>query len=829
MKVSYNWLRTYAPVDATPEELADRLTMGGLEVDRIDRIGSTMEGVVIGEVLAVRKHPNADRLTLCEVNLGEGAPVQIVCGAPNVASGQRVPVARVGSTLMLPSRDNPQLKEPVQIRRAKLRGETSEGMICSEAELGLSDDHSGIMVLDEDAAPGTPFASYLSRRGIEASDAVLDVAITPNRPDATSHIGVARDAAALTGTMLSIPPVDLPTHGGETADVVAVEIQAPDACPRYVALLVRGVTVGESPAWLKQRLTAIGLRPRNNVVDVTNFVMLECGQPLHAFDFDDVAGATIRVRKLDAEASFTTLDDKRRSLPAGTLMICDAEREVAIAGVMGGQNSEVTERTTNVLIESAYFDPSSIRRTAKALGLQTDSSYRFERGVDRDGQVWAAARAAQLIAELAGGTIVSGMVDAHPVPFERRVIDVRIGRVNGLLGVPVPTEDARQLLTSIGFEVELGATSDQPTLICRVPSFRPDIEREVDVIEEIARLYGYDNIPEPERSAGRGSPPRELEDDRIRKLVRGMLSHSGYREIYTNSMQRAETAARFNVGLLTGEHDNAGVVETLNPISREMASLRPSLLPGGLEVISFNEKHGQRVLRFFEFGHVFHRTDRRDTLVEGFEERESLLIAVSGLSREAAWDADEQPSDLFDVKGMVESMLEGLRIPGVDMVPSHEASSVTSQHLEVYAGGSRLGIVAELHPEVAGLYDLRDPVYFAEIDFSALVRVAAPHLKRTYRPVSRYPVVERDIAVVVDRAQQVGVMLKAIREAGSALLRDVQIFDLYEGERLGEGKKSVAFSMRFGSDRTLTDEEVDAEVDAVVKLLEREYGASLRG
>ena len=454
MNISYNWIGEYVDHGLPVDELAHALTMSGLEVEEVAQIGANLDGVVVGHVLEAGQHPNADRLRLCRVDVGDGEPVQIVCGAPNVATGQKVPVAMVGTTLMLPDRKNPDEKVPVKIKKAKLRGEVSQGMICAEDELGLGHDHSGIMVLPPEAEVGTPFEAYLKAQGVPSSDAVIDIAITPNRPDATSHIGVARDVAALTDQPLTRPDVSLPTEGGEAAELVTVQLDAAEACPRYVAMVVKNVAIGESPAWLKARLEAIGLRPRNNVVDITNYVMHECGQPLHAFDLGEIAGQTIRVRLTEGEETFTTLDSVERKLPAGTLMIADAERDVAIAGVMGGENSEVTDDTTDVLIESAYFDLSTVRRTAKALQLQTDASYRFERGVDRDGQVWAAARAAALMADLAGGEIVPGMVDAHPVKPEPRRITLRPFRVEQILGVDIPLGEIERLLTAIGFAWE---------------------------------------------------------------------------------------------------------------------------------------------------------------------------------------------------------------------------------------------------------------------------------------------------------------------------------------------------------------------------------------
>lgn len=848
MKVSHNWLKAYVPHDLSPQELADALTMSGLEVEDVTPVGSPLAGVVVGEVLEVRSHPNADRLRVCSVALGGDEPVQIVCGAANVAQGQRVPVATVGTTLLLPSREHPERREPVTIRAAKLRGEASSGMICAEDELGLSDDHSGIMVLAEDAPVGTAFGEYLRSLGTELEDHVLDVSITPNRPDATSHVGIARDVSVLSNTAFALPSVSLPATGGEAARQVAVEIEesAREACPRYVAMLIRGVTVGESPAWLKRRLTAIGLRPRNNVVDVSNYVMFECGQPLHAFDFDEIAGGRIRVRLTGEEMSFTTLDGNARTVPGGTLMICDAEREVAIAGIMGGENSEVSEKTTDVLLESAYFDPSTIRRAARALGLQTDASYRFERGIDREGQLWAAARAAALIAELTGGTVVDGAVDAQALPYEPRIVSLRPARVSSLLGTEIPLEEIFRILRSIGFEVTeedplsvaaeralegrgLEVQPGEVTLRCVVPSFRPDVEREVDLIEEVARLYGYDRIPEPLVTHLPRTAPQELPADVLRRNARALLVGAGYREIQTNSMLRLETARRFNVPRLSGLDEGGEVVETLNPISTEMSSLRPSLLPGLLQVMGYNQNHGQRQLRFYEWGHVFRRTQRAGTTIPGYAEYESFILATSGPRSRGGWDTAEREGDFFDLKGEVTLLLEALRVPNVTMTPEYTETPITAYHLDVRSGSTFLGVIARLSEGAGDAFDLRQPVFFAELDWHTLVALAAPHVRRRYRPIGRHPVVERDVAVVVDEGQAIGPLLEAIREAAGELLHAVGVFDLYVGDRIGAGKKSVAFSLRFGADRTLRDEEVDARVRKVVRALADQFGAELRG
>ena len=847
MKISLDWLGEYVDHELSPEKLADLLTMAGLEVEDVERQGASLDGVVVGHVLEAGPHPNADRLTLCQVDIGTEEPVQIVCGAPNVAAGQKVPVATVGTTLLLPSRKNPSEKEPVTIQKAKLRGETSKGMICAEDELGLGDNHDGILVLDEEATVGRPFSAYLKARGALTSDVVLDIAITPNRPDAISHLGVARDVAALTDGLLHRPDVALPELGGRTSEEIQIEIEAPDACRRYAAIIVRGVNVGPSPAWMQQRLEAVGLRPRNNLVDITNYVMYECGQPLHAFDLDQVAGSSIIVRRAEKEETFTTLDSIERKLPKEALLICDAEQPVAIAGVMGGENSEVTEATTNVLIESAYFDPSTIRKTAKALSLQTDASYRFERGVDADGQVWAAARAAQLMAEIAGGEVVPGLVDAHPNPVPPREVTLRQGRLHQLLGIEVPFEEATRLLEAIGFEVEveespLDALAEQAmegrpldrvdvngqSVQCRVPSFRPDVEREVDVIEEVARLYGYDRIAEPAHVPVPNAPFTEPAAGVLRQRARRRLSGQGFREVYTNSMLPQDVAERFNHAPLGGSQPGA-VVTTLNPVSQEMAALRPSLLPGVLQTIRFNQNHGQRALRLFEFGHVFRRADVEGAVVPGYAEHEAVLLTLSGPRREASWDADAEETDFFDIKGAAEMLLDALDIPDIRMTPHADATALTAYHLWVQSGETALGTIARLADSVADGLDLSAPVYFAELDWKRLTTLAASLRQVDYQPVSRFPVVERDVAVVVDRDQAAGALLHAIQEAGRPLVQDVSVFDLYEGDRLASGKKSLAFRLHLAADRTLKDKEVDKQIRHVVDALQDRFGAELRG
>ncbi len=848
MNISLNWLSDYVDAGLSAEALAELLTMSGLEVEEVAEGDPSLDGVVVGHVEAVREHPNADRLRVCDVDLGGDAPVQIVCGAPNVAAGQKVPVATVGTELMLPSREDSAMLAPVTIKKGKIRGEVSNGMICAEDELGIGESHAGILVLDADAPVGEDFADYLRQRNALPGDAVLDIAITPNRPDATSHIGVARDVAALADVPLTLPDVDVPETGGDAADAVTVRIEDEAGCPRYVAMLVRGVTVGPSPDWMRERLEAIGLRSINNVVDVTNYVLHEMGQPLHAFDLAHVAGATIVVRASEPGETITTLDDHERKLPTGTLLICDGEKPVAVAGVMGGANSEVSEATTDVLIESAYFDPSRIRKASKALGLQTDASYRFERGVDPTAQARAAARAASLLAEVAGGEIVPGLVDENPAPYEARTVSLRPARVARLLGTEVPEDEIVRLLTAIGFEVsdaeadELdafaeaaargegveAAASEASTagLTVTVPPFRPDVEREIDVIEEVARLWGFDRLPTPASTPVPLVPAADTPSARLLDRVRQRLAALGFRETYTNSLVPKATAEAFADAAWSGLSGPA--VETLNPISQEMAALRPSLLPGLLAVASYNQARGAEALRLFEAGHVARHTDAAGTPVEGYHEHTSLILGMSGPAARASWNAEGRETDVFDLKGVVFDLLADLGITDVTETPRPAPDALTAYALDLSVGTTRLGSLGLVADAVADNAELQAPLFVAELDWDALARLADRDTPPTYAPISRFPVVERDLAVVVPTGQAAGPLLRTIRQAGAPLLQGVRLFDLYQGEHVAEGQKSLAFALRFGADRTLRDPEVDGRVRRIVKSLEADHGATLR-
>jgi len=845
MLFSLSWITEYVEHGLSASAVADLLTMSGLEVEEVRPLAPAPAGVVVGLVVETRPHPGADRLTLCTVDLGPAlspdGPVSIVCGAPNVAPGQKVAVATVGTVLQLPSRDDPERREPVTIKRSSIRGEESNGMICAEDELALGNDHSGIVVLDPSAVVGESFADYRIRRGDD--DVVLDVSITPNRSDALSYVGVAREIAALTGRPLRAPDVLVPEPGGEAAGAVSIEVEDAEGCGRYVGMIVRGVTVGASPAWLRDRLEAVGARSINNVVDVTNYVMRELGQPLHAFDLARVAGRRIVVRGAGACETLTTLDGTERKIPQGTLLICDGDGPVAIAGVMGGAASEVSAGTSDVLIESAWFDPVRVRRGARALDMSTDASYRFERGVDPTVQAIAAARAAALIVEVAGGAIVPGMAEDAPRPHQPRTVLLRPARMGRLLGTRVPADEAARLLRAVGFHVEEAPAldafagelmrtesleaaehaADVAGLHLTVPGFKPDVTREVDVIEEVARLWGYDRIPDPAFDAVPLQPPAHRREEERRESVVRRLVGLGFREVYTNSLIGDETAVLFAGADVTGV--DASPVRTLNPVSQDMAVLRPSLLPRLLETVSYNQARGARDLRFFEVGHVYRRGE--DGLIEGYHEHTSLALAFAGAAAAGGWDAPPRDVDFYDLKGALLHAISALDLPEVTEAAG-AGGRVFAENLVLEADGVRLGIIGRVAPALAERLDLRGDVFVAEIDADLLVSLDRRDGQARYAPVSPFPTVERDLAVVVDETVPVGPLLASVRDAGGPLVQSVRIFDLYRGERIEAGLKSVAFSIRLGADRTLTEAEIDGRMRRIVAALESRHGARLR-
>ena len=797
MNVTLNWLKAYIDFEFSPSELADRLTMLGVEVESVKHLGTELEGVIVGSVTSIRPHPNADKLVLCQVDTGETEELQIVCGAPNAREGMLAPVATIGATLPV----------GLTIKRAKLRGETSQGMLCSEKELGLSGDAAGLMELSTDIPLGTPLSEAL---GLD--DVVFELEITPNRPDCLSLIGVAREIRAETGNPLKLPTVDPQESDINIRDLTSVTIDAPDLCPRYAARVIQGVKVTESPAWLQQRLESVGIGVINNIVDVTNFVLMEYGQPLHAFDYHKLAENRIVVRRARDDEQITTIDEVARELTSDTLVIADAEKPVALAGIMGGYNSEITETTCDVLLESAYFNPLSIRATAKALGISTEASYRFERGADPGAVLAALDRAAQLIAELTGGTICDGIVDVYPGQQPLTEIQLRPERVNFVLGTTIETAEMVQILDRLGFDVD--ATGKVYQVV--VPTFRSDVTREIDLIEEIARVYGYDNIPTtlPKGDIPVPAPTPKTEARRRIKhflLAAGMMEAVNYSFCDPNCFDKI----RLNV-----DDPLRNTLQLRNPLSPEMSVLRTTLTPGLLENAQHNRNHQIDTIALFEIGGVF---------VHDGEEKEPERVTgvLAGQIGEGVYSDPYRHPDFFDIKGLVEGMLEVCGVVDWTLQKTDAPTFHPGRNAEVLLGDRRIGVFGEVHPEVLENYDLPYKAYLFEFDLEGLAD-AATFAKR-FEPISIYPKVARDLAIVVDKETLSDMPTELIYTTGGDSVDSVRLFDVYEGEQVPEGKKSLAYTITYHSaTETLTDKAVNTLHDEVVKCLNRELGAELR-
>ncbi len=801
MKISYNWLKDFINLDLSPEETAEKLTLIGLEVEEVESFGSNLDGVVVGEVLEVNDHPNADKLRICKVDTGEETS-QIICGADNVAAGQKVPVATLGTTLPVKLDDGSHLT----IRSAKLRGEESNGMICSEMELGLGSAHKGIMVLDKKLKTGTPAAEVFDLY----TDTIIDIAITPNRPDATCHLGVARDLAAALNLELEKPFASSYKEAKplENFDIV---IENPEKCPRYVGKIIEDVKIEESPKWLKDRLKAIGVRPVNNVVDATNYVMFELGQPLHAFDMNTLKGNKIVVQDFENDIEFETLDHVKRKCSAGTLFICDAEEPVAIAGVMGGVDSEVGKETKNILLESAYFDPGTIRRTAKEQSLQTDASYRFERGVDPNLQRIAAERAAELISELTGGKLTEQCSDVHPIKTEPKELTLRKSYVNRLLGTDFEITAISELLDGLELE-EINKTEDELTY--RIPTFRPDLEREVDLIEEVGRLFDYNNIEAPKHS--RFTSPEPINAwEKLKTKSRETAKGLRFKEIYSNSLMPEKDA------VLLGDPEE--MVHTLNPISSDMTTLRPSLLYGFLKSVGYNFNRKVKGVRFFELGNVFRKSDE-GTYYNNIQEETHLLLGIAGFKQLEHWRTEPETYDVFDLKAPVESFLHQF------VSPRHINTSKTSaKELAYYITETEIGKLFEVEQEMLEVYEISEPAYVAEFSLTRIYKALQDIAPHSYQPVSKFPAFDFDFAVVVDSDIPAGKLLKTIEQNAGEKLKDLDIFDVFEGESLGNNKKSLAFRLSFvDKNKTLTINEVEPIIEKVLKVLEERFSAKLR-
>ncbi|PAW80850.1 MAG: phenylalanine--tRNA ligase subunit beta [Pedosphaera sp. Tous-C6FEB] len=817
MKVTLNWLKQYVDFNWSPEELAERLTMLGLEVEGVQKLGGEFAGIVVAQVITRDKHPNADKLSVCRVNDGTGER-QIVCGAQNFQAGDKVPLILPGASLPMKPGD----KEPFTIKVGKIRSVESHGMMCSPAELGLPDQVDGLLILRADAKVGQPFAEYLGRAG---SDVIYDLEVTPNRPDLNSVIGIAREIAALTGNSLRIPECGMRNAECGIESFVAVRNEVPELCPRYTARVVTGVKVGPSPDWLRQTLEKVGIRSISNVVDVTNFVMLETGQPLHAFDYHLIAkGAdgkpTIVIRRAAAEEKFKTLDNQERTLTSDMLLIADEQKGIALAGVMGGANTEIRDDTRDVLIESAYFAPTNIRRTSKALGLRSESSYRFERGCDVGIADYASQRAAQLILETAGGTLVPGVVDAYPEPAEPKAISLRHNKTNELLGIEIPLERQMDHLQSLGLEL------DQPPGIApftgvrtpnvstfRIPTFRVDLKREVDLIEEIARLHGVDKIPSTTPRGAVGTNAFDAVYDQLAD-VRRLLTGLGL-----NEAQGQTLISSAECGML-----NAESVLLANPLSSDMDLLRPSLLPGLLHSLRHNLSRKNNDVALFEVGRVFTNVNGQP------KEERRLAIALTGARALAFWSGDDREAkfDAMDLKGLVEDVLEHFGLRGIMFGKRAEPTALFLESAAVTLGGKlQLGELGQLLPALAKHFDLRDAVFLAELRLDELL--ARSNRNKAFKPLPQFPASRRDVAMLVPEATTHDAVLQAIKQAKPANLETVELFDVFRGKNVPAGQKSLAYAFTYrAADKTLTDTDVNAAHAKAVDALKQKVRATVR-
>lgn len=820
MNISYNWLKEYLDFDLQPDEVAAALTSIGLEtggVEEVQTIKGGLEGLVIGEVLTCVEHPNSDHLHITTVNVGGEEPLQIVCGAPNVAAGQKVVVAVNGTKLY----DG---DEVFTIKRSKIRGVESNGMICAEDEIGIGTDHAGIIVLPADAVVGTPAKEYYNVK----SDYVLEVDITPNRVDATSHFGVARDLAAYLKqngkpSELKRPSVDAFKIDDETP-AIEVIVENTEACPRYSGVTIKGVTVKESPEWLKNRLTIIGLRPINNVVDVTNFILHELGQPLHSFDAGKVKGNKVIVKTQPEGTKFVTLDGVERTLTDRDLMICNTEEAMCIGGVFGGLDSGVTEQTTDVFLESACFHPTWIRKTARRFGLNTDASFRFERGLDPNNTIYVLKRAALLIQEVAGGKITGSIQDVYPNPVKPYTVELTYSKINSLIGKEIPVETVKSILASLEMEI-VSETAEGLTI--HVPVYRIDVQRDVDVIEDILRIYGYNNVEFSDNVKSNLSYKTATDRGyQLQNLISEQLCGSGFNEIMNNSLTRSAYYDELTT------YPVSHCVMLMNPLSADLNGMRQTLLFGGLESIEHNAKRKNGNIRFFEFGNCydFNAENKKEgeTLAE-FSEDYRLGLWVCGNRVENSWAHADEKSTVYELKAYVENILVRLGVNLKKIIFGNLTNDIYSAGLSITTGsGRQLGTLGIVNKKICKALDIDFDVYYAELSWTLLMKETKKS-KVTYSEISKFPAVKRDLALLLDKSVQFAEIEKIAQESERKLLKEVELFDVYEGKNLPAGKKSYAVSFYLQDEtKTLNDKQIDAIMQKIRKNLEDKLGASLR-
>lgn len=811
MQISYNWLKEFIKIETSPEETAHILTDLGLEVEGIEQFETVkggLEGVVVGHVLECEKHPNADKLNLTKVDLGDGnAPVQIVCGAPNVAAGQKVLVATIGTTLYTEN------GESFKIKKGKIRGEESWGMICAEDELGLGNSHDGIMVLSEDAVPGT-LASQLFK--IE-SDHILEIGLTPNRADAMSHFGVARDLrAGILQRFPEFPHAEIITPSTFKFKVeqrtLKYDIVVEDATqtPRYCGVTISGVEVKESPAWLQNRLKSIGITPKNNIVDATNYVLHELGQPLHAFDSDRIKGNKIYVKNVEDGTKFITLDGIERELSNEDIVICDDYGPMCIAGILGGAHSAVTEKTTSIFLESAYFNPVSIRKTAKRLGISTDASFRFERGIDVNITDYGLRRAALLIQELAGGEITSDVADLYPKKLEDFSVFLTFENVFKIIGAEISKETIKRILASL--DIKINSVSDLGLGLI-IPSYRVDVQREIDVVEEILRVYGFNNIEIPSKLKASIVSSSRTESFKVENIITNQLISQGFNEIMNNSLTTPKYSELANF-------ETNKQVHILNALSNDLSVMRQSLLFGGLETISFNINRKSSDLKLFESGKTYERLDTTT-----YNEWKHLAIFATGNAHEPTWNNPAQPIDFYLFKGYVDAIFSRLGIHKFEVRPNEE--DIFAESIAYYLGRNKIASFGLVKKSIAKAFDIKQDVFYGDIFWDNILPVLSDKIK--YKEIVKYPAVKRDLALLIDKEITFDQLYKTVKKTDTNRIKEVSLFDVYEGDKLPENKKSYAISLKIqDNDKTLTDSEVEKIIEKVIQNLEQDVQAQLR-
>jgi len=803
MKISYSWLKNYIKTDIKPEEVAQLLTDTGLEVEGFEKIQTVkggLEGLVIGEVLTKAKHPDADRLNVTTVNVGGEEPLQIVCGAANVAVGQKVVVATVGTTLYNGD-------DSFQIKKSKIRGEVSEGMICAEDEIGLGNSHDGIMVLDVNAKIGSWAKDYFK---IE-DDFVFEIGLTPNRTDATSHIGVARDLAAAlnlkTPTTIVRPSVDA-FKVDHTNLTIPVEVLDTERCPRYTGITLSGIEVKESPEWLKNKLLAVGLKPINNIVDVTNFVLHETGQPLHAFDADKIVGGKVIVKTVTDQTLFTTLDDKERKLSSNDLMICNTQEPMCIAGVFGGAKSGVNSSTKNIFLESAYFNPVSVRKTAKHHGLNTDASFRYERGADPNITVYALKRAILLMQEVAGGKVSSEVIDVYPNPIEDFNVELSYQTCDRLIGEQIDRATIKKILLSLEIKIAKETTDG---LLLQIPPFKADVHREVDVVEEILRVYGYNNIKTPDLMSSALVYRQTVDPAKIINTLSDLLVSQGFNEILSNSLTKSSYY-----------QEKESLVRLLNPLSSELDVMRQTLLFNGLETIVYNQNRKSPNIKFFEIGKTYLKQQHK------FIENSTVGLFVSGNYNNENWNINKTATNFFHLKGYVQTILEKFGLAEANFLFNQESDSWFDYALTYQLNDKELVKLGKVSTKVQKQFDITNEVFYAQINLDNFIKLASK-TKVQYKEIGKFPSVRRDLALLLDKQVNYHQLEQLAFKQEKRLLKQVNLFDVYEGKNLEEGKKSYAISFVFQDDeKTLTDVQIDKTMERLIQGFNTELGAKLR-